>query len=143
MGQGNILIIIGMIIVGVHFMNGGTMDNLFDFDIKFSPDKETENKKTTTTKKTVTKETTDTPPTEPEPDPVELVVCDYSNYGAPDYSGTNKEGDLCTDSIQSERELACLTNPPKGYSGSINVFGLESQPKLGCCNDDGMCRWQN
>ena len=68
-------------------------------------------------------------------------ACGYPTYGYPDYIGTNKEGDTCTDALQSENDLECLSNPPINYDGEINLMELSSSPKITCCVADGTCHW--
>ncbi len=72
-----------------------------------------------------------------------LNACGYENYGFPDYIGTFKEGWDCSDAIESESNMECLTSPPMNYDGIIDLGSPDqlSDPSLTCCRLDGTCNW--
>lgn len=72
--------------------------------------------------------------------PIEQVeICErlFSDY--PDYYGTSKWGQDCSDADMSDEE--CLENPPTRYSGTINLDNKTGSPLINCCVLDGKCYW--
>ena len=69
-------------------------------------------------------------------------ACGYVNFALPDYEGTSKEGETCTDTFSWEQNNECLANPPAGYDGTILLLEGYSSPKLTCCKEDGTCQWE-
>lgn len=67
--------------------------------------------------------------------------CGYSDYGYPDYIGTQKDGQTCSDATINENDLECLSSPPVNYDGEIKILDKESNPRITCCVADGTCQW--
>jgi len=75
-----------------------------------------------------------------EENPPGSNACGYLNFDFPDYSGTSKAGDDCTDTFEDPND-ECVNNPPTEYNGYINKATQESDPLLTCCVEDGTCQW--
>lgn len=145
MSLGKLLLVVGIVLLVFWYVAPDTFKDYSDKTFKAiglkSKDKVDDNDITTPpiineTNNVTTNETSN----ETDTEIVYTSVCDWPFKGYPDYEGTVREGQTCTD--PPAPDLACLANPPKNYAGTIDLLSQTSDPEMRCCISDGTCRWK-